>query len=204
MSRFDECLPLVLAHEGGKVNHPKDPGGRTNMGVTQAVYDQFRRDSGLPVRDVWEIGETEVRTIYHRGYWLRSRCDALPPGVDYSVFDAAVNSGPRRAAEWLQEAAGAKVDGIIGPDTLRRVAAGDPKLIVNTMCDARMDFLRRLPTWGTFGRGWTRRVDSVRLQAALMAETKKAPPLPPPVVPAQPSIWAALARFIASLFRRPA
>lgn len=100
--------------------------------------------------------------IYQSGYWDKCHCDDLPVGVDYAVFDGAVNSGPGRSAKWLQAAVGAKQDGAIGPKTLAKVKEHDPADIVNAMCDRRLNFLRALSTWPTFGRGWGRRVEGVR------------------------------------------
>ncbi|HSG62644.1 MAG TPA: putative peptidoglycan-binding domain-containing protein, partial [Pseudomonadales bacterium] len=98
----------------------------------------------------------------------RVKGDDLPAGVNYCVFDAAVNSGTGRAAKWLQEAVGAVADGAIGPNTLAKVAAHDADSLVNAYCDIRLNFLKSLKTFDTFGKGWTRRVDGVR-QAALDA-----------------------------------
>ena len=175
-SRFRICLDRVLKHEGGYVNHPDDPGGATNQGVTQAVYDAYRRDHFLPTQTVRYIARTELEAIYHDRYWLKIRGDDLPAGVDSCTFDAAVNSGPARGAKWLQRAAGATADGAVGPDTLAAVRAKAPAAIVNAMCDERMAFLRRLRHWPTFGRGWTRRVDSVRRDALADALASPQPP----------------------------
>ena len=158
---FDTSLKHVLVHEGGFVNHPRDPGGATMKGVTLAT---FRRHFGASrtVDDLKNISDEQLGQIYRTGYWDKCRCDQLPSGVDYAVFDAAVNSGPGRSAIWLQGAVGAVRDGGIGPNTLTKVATHEPKAVVNDMCDERLAFLRRLPTFSTFGRGWTRRVAGVR------------------------------------------
>lgn len=120
---FDRALPHVLVHEGGKVDHPKDPGGRTNKGVTQRVYNAWRSKSNLPPRDVYLIADMEVAAIYRFQYWDAIMGDRLPEGVGYVVFDGAVNSGPKQSIKWLQRALSSlytgKVDGVMGALTLR-------------------------------------------------------------------------------------
>ena len=177
-TNFARSLEAVLKHEGGYVNHPKDPGGATNRGVTQAVYDAFRDKQRVPRRSVKDISNVEVAEIYATQYWRVIRGDELPIGLDYALFDAAVNSGPQQAVKWLQRAlnaAGAKpaldVDGWCGAKTIAAIAnspRGVTKLI-NDLCDRRMVFLKALKTWPTFGKGWTRRVDEVRTVAVRMA-----------------------------------
>jgi lysozyme family protein len=166
---FAPSLALVLAHEGGRVDDPRDPGGRTNRGVIQRVYDDWRGKHGLPLRDVWDIDPPEVEAIYRQNYWYPVRGDQLPPGIDYATFDFAVNSGVVRAARTLQRAAGVTVDGMIGPVTLAAVRAADPDRLVDALCSERQRFLEGLPTFARFGRGWTRRVAEVEANAKAMA-----------------------------------
>jgi len=165
-ANFDKSLDLVLKHEGGFVNHPRDPGGATNKGVTQAVYDQYRLDKDLPRRTVKLIESTEVTAIYRRQYWNRIRGDDLPAGVDYAIFDFAVNSGVSRASRFLQTAVGVPEDAIIGPKTIAAIKS--PSDVIDDVCDHRMKFLRSLGTFDTFGKGWTRRVTDVRSHAKAM------------------------------------
>ncbi len=117
-SSFDEALKRVLVHEGGYADHPADPGGATMRGVTQRVYDGWRRRRGVPVRSVRLIEPGEVEAIYRLQYWDAVRADDLPAGLDYGVFDAAVHSGPGQAAKWLQRALGVTADGQVGEATL--------------------------------------------------------------------------------------
>lgn len=168
-SSFEAALARVLRHEGGFSNHPADPGGPTQQGVTQRVYDAFRARAGQSVRSVRLLDEAELRTIYRRQYWDAVRGDDLPPGLDYAVFDAAVNSGPAQAAKWLQRAVGADVDGQVGALTLAAVAAGDPAKIAADVCTQRLAMLRTLKTWPVFGKGWGRRVAEVRRVAVALA-----------------------------------
>ncbi|PYE80801.1 glycoside hydrolase family 108 protein [Pseudoroseicyclus aestuarii] len=171
--RFDRALPLILAHEGGYVNDPADPGGATNKGITQNTYTAWLRMRDRPSRDVRAISDAEVAAIYREQYWNVVQADRLPVGLAYCVFDAAVNSGPARAARWLQEALGFKgreVDGVIGEVTLSAAnASRSSEALIRGFCDRRMAFLRRLKHWPRFGRGWTRRVGEVRAQAVAWA-----------------------------------
>lgn len=165
---FAGSLDAVLVHEGGYVNHPKDPGGATNKGVTQAVYDDWRHRMSLPQQSVLKIAPSEISAIYKRQYWDTVKGDQLPAGVDYCVFDFAVNSGTNRAARYLQRAVGAIEDGQIGAVTLGAVAAIAPDCLIDSICNARLTFLKGLSTFSTFGKGWSRRVEDVRCHAKAM------------------------------------
>lgn len=166
---YAASLAAVLVHEGGYVNHPRDPGGATNKGVTQRVYDDFRQRKGLPPRSVRSLEQSEVEAIYRKQYWDTVKGDELPKGVDYCVFDFAVNSGTHRASRYLQRAVGAAEDGQIGPVTLKAVNAMEPGCLIDGICNARMTFLKGLSTFDVFGKGWTRRVEDVRKHAKAMA-----------------------------------
>ncbi len=157
--------PWILAYEGGFVNHPKDPGGATNQGITQRTYDAYRRRIGHATQSVRLIDNVERDTIYRVQYWDAIRGDDLPIGVDAAVYDFAVNSGPSRAAKFLQRIVGVKQDGVIGLQTLDAVARMDSTQVIGQLCVDRMAFLRvaRNPKtgallWPDFGTGWTRRV----------------------------------------------
>jgi lysozyme family protein len=183
---FSSALAHVLAHEGGYVNHPKDPGGATNMGVTQRVYDAYRDRRDQPRRSVRGITAAEVAEIYERQYWDAIRGDDLPSGLDYAVFDYAVNSGPRRAAMDLQRELGVSVDGVIGQVTLAAVAQNDVYGLIEALSARRMQFLRGLKHWKTFGKGWTRRVDEMTNMAMAMVanpETKRVERIVPTEIP---------------------
>lgn len=172
---FSRSLLAVLVHEGGYVNHPKDPGGATNKGVTQRVYDDWRVKQKLAPRSVKQLEQGEIEAIYRKLYWDACRCDDLPAGVDYCVFDFAVNSGVSRASRYLQQAAGVADDGHIGPITLASIGRLDKDAtagragLIDQICDLRLGFLKRLPIFATFGKGWTRRVEDVRALARTMA-----------------------------------
>jgi lysozyme family protein len=118
---FTASLPFILRWEGGYVDHPADPGGATNKGVTQRVYDDWRTRQGLPARAVRQLEDAEMHAIYEAGYWLPPRCDLLQRQLDLVHFDTAVNMGVGRAVRMLQGALGCDVDGDFGPAT--RMAA---------------------------------------------------------------------------------
>ena len=138
------------------LNHSRDPGGMTNLGVTKAVYDEFY-ETDADEDTMRGITEKDVRPIYHQNYWMKCKCDDLPTGVDLMVFDIAVNSGPGRAGKILQRVVGATVDGGIGPQTLGMVAKMEPQDIIRAMELEREDFYRSLPTFDAFGKGWLKR-----------------------------------------------
>lgn len=155
---FDVALRYVLGHEGGYVNHPDDPGGATNKGVTQVVYDNWRSRQGLAKQSVRKISDDEVSAIYRRQYWDVIGGDDLPSGVDYAVFDFAVNSGPARAARYLQKCIGAARDGLVGSETIAKASERDECDLIDQLCQERLKFVRGLKTYKTFGRGWERRI----------------------------------------------
>lgn len=162
-NNFNKCLKLVLLSEGSFVNHPADPGGATNKGVTQAVYDDWRNNAGQPKQSVRHITDAEVSAIYRRNYWDKVRGDDLPCGLDYAVFDFAVNSGVSRAARYLQACVGTAQDGVVGPKTIATIT--DTAETIHALCERRRSFLMQLPTFPTFGRGWMRRINRVEQDA---------------------------------------
>jgi len=184
---FAKALKLVLQYEGGFVNHPKDPGGATNKGITIATFRRYVNSKGT-VDDLKHISDAEVAKVYRKQYWDAIKGDDLPDGIDFATFDFAVNSGPGRAAKYLQRAVGVPDDGKIGPATISAARSGFKAGIIMKLCDDRMAFLRALKTWPTFGKGWGARVDSVEKAALDMAGNaalrEPAPVSPPsPVVP---------------------
>lgn len=157
---FARSLSCVLVSEGGWSNHPEDPGGATMKGIIQRVYDGYRKGKGLAVQSVRYITDAEVSDIYRSLYWNAVRGDELPVGVDYFVFDGAVNAGPVQAVKWLQRALNMNnVDGVIGPATLAAIQAHpDYDLLIAAMGERRRAFYRALKTFRTFGNGWMARV----------------------------------------------
>lgn len=164
---YDKCLGLILHHEGGYVNHPKDPGGETNLGVTKRVYEEWGG-----TKEMVDLTVEDVEPIYEKKYWSRVKADDLPNGLDLCVFDFAVNAGPGRAAKYLQSMIGTTVDGGIGPNTLRAVGnyveeVGLQTAIENYQAN-RQRYYEKLNTFETFGRGWTRRVEETTAEAVAL------------------------------------
>jgi len=164
---WEMAFAAVLKHEGGYVNHPKDPGGRTNLGVTQRAWEEYV-DRDVTEAEMRALTPEIVKPFYKTKYWDKIRGDELPSGVDYAAYDLAVNSGVGRAAKYLQQIAGVPADGIIGPKSMEAILSCNPEETVDALCDMRLDFLQRLPTWDTFGKGWGRRVEEVKAKAAAM------------------------------------
>ena len=154
---YDKCLETILHHEGGYVNHPKDPGGETNLGVTKRVYEEFGG-----TKDMKELTVEDVAPIYKKGYWDKMKGDDLPGGLDLCVFDFGVNAGPGRAAKYLQTQIGTVADGGIGPNTLAKleeyIRENGEHEAVKKYQEMRQKYYEQLSTFDTFGKGWTRRV----------------------------------------------
>jgi lysozyme family protein len=167
---FGHSLAYVLQNEGGYVNDPADPGGETNKGVTQQTYDDWRTVERLPKRSLRFINGYELGAIYRRNFWDACRCDDLPGGVDYCVFDFAVNSGVNRACRYLQRVASVSEDGIVGPQTIAAISTLRPESVIDALCDLRLGFLQQLPTFKRFGDGWTTRVAEVHSRARAMTK----------------------------------
>lgn len=161
------CLAITLKHEGGYVDHPADPGGATNHGITHKVLAAFR---GKPVtkQDVRNLTVAEAERIYDKNYWRVVNGELLPYGVDLATFDAGVNSGPARGAKWLQRAVGATQDGKVGPDTLRLTANLPGDQTIRRICAYRLSFVQGLGTWKVFGKGWSRRIADIEAQGVTM------------------------------------
>lgn len=172
---FEQCLEWLLEHEGGFVNHPDDPGGMTNKGITARVYSQWLFDSMDVDAEMTEelmrnIPDSHVAQIYRQEYWNRLSCNKLSSGLDWFAFDWGVNSGTGRAARALQKCVGADADGAIGPQTLAAVASRPARELVEELHQRRQAFYEKLKTFETFGRGWTRRNDETREQAMGLIE----------------------------------
>jgi lysozyme family protein len=166
---YPEAIRRLLASEGGYVNHPSDPGGPTNFGITLADYRRYvKPDAGAA--DVRTMQVDEAKAIYRAKYWGAMRCDALPAGVDYCIFDYAVNSGTGRAPKVLQRVLGQTVSGRMDDATVVAANARDARELVQSICDERMRFLKGLRTWPVFGKGWSRRVSEVRAASLAMAD----------------------------------
>lgn len=153
---FDEAFHHLLGHEGGYVNHPDDPGGETHWGVTKVVarqhgYEGLMKDMPVGV----------AKAIYRKSYWDAVQADNLPPAIRYAVFDAAVNSGVGTAVRWLQQAAGATPDGVLGPKTLAAIQEVHPDGLLRRMLARRLRAMTDMRGWPSFSAGWARRIASL-------------------------------------------
>jgi len=167
------CIERVLAHEGGYSNNPSDPGGPTNFGITLADARAYWKPKATAT-DVRAMPKSVAVDIYRARYWETQRCDELPSGVDYSVFDYGVNSGIGRAKKVLQRVVGVTDDGDLGPLTMQAIAARDAADIVAAINDERLAFLKSLKTWPVFGRGWASRVADVRRDSLALGRERDA------------------------------
>ena len=169
---FDTAMRLLLRHEGGYVNHPEDNGGMTNLGVTKAVWSaHIGRDA--TEADMLALTPEAVLPVYRARYWDAIHGDDLPYGVDYCLFDCAVNSGPGRAVKLAQYVLHQKVDGSFGPKTMAAIKAADPVELIEDYSQRRLDFLKSLPTWKMFGNGWGKRVSEAELEAKTFSRNQE-------------------------------
>lgn len=210
-ANFDLALKHVLKFEGGYSDHPRDPGGATNFGITIGVLREFR---GAPVtkQGVRALTLAEAARIYRSRYWDAVACNHLPSGIDLAVFDCAVNQGVGRAARFLQLAANVNIDGIIGPVTINAVNAAEQDALLGEFMAQRMrsyGLLRKL--FRTFGLGWSRRLMATHATALQIMDTPQAPHPQKSPSPSrfsmkyiikrlqEPSTYAGIAAFLASI-----
>lgn len=168
---FDKSFALLIKSEGGYVWDKDDSGGETNLGVTKAAWSGYLN---RPIQD----GEMKALTVdivkpfYKKMYWDKVQGDELPIGVDYAVFDFAVNAGSGQSAKFLQRAVGAKVDGVIGVGTLKLVASIDAQIVLSKFNDEKESFYKniveRKPEQVKFLKGWLARIEHVDLAAQNM------------------------------------
>lgn len=169
LSNFKKSLQYVLASEGGFVDHPNDTGGATMKGITLDVYKSFKKNSHLTSNDLKLISDIDISTIYLRGYWDACRCSELPSGIDYCVFDFAVNAGYGRSIKTLQKTIGADIDGAIGSITLALANKIDKIQLINDFSNQKQEFYCNLsiakPSQTIFLNGWLNRIEKVKNNA---------------------------------------
>lgn len=160
---FNKYVERVLKHEAGYVNHPNDPGGQTNLGITRATLERARRDAVVPSRGTLDahirtLPRGDAVSIYEHYYWFQPQYSRLKPAIAFQVFDAGVNHGTGNATRWLQRTAGVADDGVIGPITLSAVNAMSVQDVIHGFWYERIKFYTKLSTFATFGRGWMNRM----------------------------------------------
>ena len=166
IGNFKECLDLVLKSEGGWVNHPSDPGGETNLGVTKRVWEEY---VGHPVESLKKLTKEDVAPLYELKYWRPCYGEVLPRGLDFVVFSMGVNAGPGRSVKLLQQSIGCVPDGVIGPTTRGLISSSNPATLIAKFSESRREYYRALKTFPIFGRGWLSRVDKEEQEALNMA-----------------------------------
>ena len=183
-SSYDAALARLLVHEGGYSNHPADPGGPTNFGITIYDYRKYVKPEATAA-DVRAMKVEEAKAIYRSKYWNAQRCDELPAGVDYAVFDYGVNSGIGRSGKVLRRALKLPDStGVVNDAVIAAARAADAKALIIAICEERLRFLQSLRTWGVFGKGWGARVAEVRAFAVQLAAGSAAP-MPAPTAELQ-------------------
>lgn len=176
-SSYDDALRRLLAHEGGYTNHPSDPGGPTNFGITIVDYRKYVKPDATAV-DVRAMTLGEAKAIYRAKYWDAQRCSELPAGVDYAVFDYGVNSGIGRSGKVLRRVLKLPDDtSVVSGAVIAAARAADTKALVIAICDERLRFLQSLKTWPVFGAGWGRRVAEVKSVSLALAAGGPSPDL---------------------------
>jgi lysozyme family protein len=164
MDAFSRCLAFTLREEGGFSDNAADPGNWTGrlVGAGELKGTKFGISAAsYPSLNIGALSEADAASIYRRDYWAAISGDEFAYPVALTVFDAAVNAGPRRSICWLQLAVGVVADGVLGPATRRAVTASDPIDVAKEALVRRLEFSSRLPTWPQFGLGWTRRIISL-------------------------------------------
>jgi lysozyme family protein len=161
-NNFKECLELLLKSEGGWVNHPSDPGGETNLGVTKRVWEEY---VGHPVESLKKLTKDDVAPLYELKYWRTCYCEVLPRGLDFVVFSMGVNAGPGRSIKLLQQSIGCVPDGVIGPTTRDLISSSNGANLVTKFSEARREYYKSLKTFPIFGKGWLARVDREETEA---------------------------------------
>lgn len=144
---FDQAFEIIIGHEGGYVNDPRDPGGETKYGISKRAY---------PSEDIANLTLDRAKFLYKRDYWDAVDAESIPGVARLMVFDCAVNCGVTTAKKLLQRAVGTKDDGIIGAKT--RAAISNTTDIAMKFAGFWLQYYTDLPGWPTYGKGWTRRV----------------------------------------------
>jgi lysozyme family protein len=175
---YDESISRVLRHEGGYTNHPQDPGGPTNWGITIHDARKYWKPNATAA-DVKDMPLAVAKTIYRQRYWNIQSCDMLEDGVDYAMMDYGVNSGVGRSGKVLRRLLRmSDATSAVTPDVIRAANLKDAQQLAAAICDERLAFLKSLKTWPTFGGGWGRRVTEVKTVSGVMARKSNALPAP--------------------------
>ena len=159
MSSFDDAFDRLIGNEGGYSNNPADPGGETMWGVTARVARGYGYTGAMK-----DLPKDTAKVIAKKLYWNPLYLDSLDPRVAFQIFDTNYNGG--HCVIWMQGAAGAKVDGLIGPATIAAVQNTDPLRFIMRWNSLRLSYFTSLKTWPTFGKGWANRIAANLLTGA--------------------------------------
>ena len=169
LSNFQKSLNYILQSEGLFVDNPADSGGATMKGITLSNYRIFKKNSHLTVNDLKNISDADVHDIYLSNYWNPARCSDLPSGIDYCVFDFAINAGVGRSIKTIQKCVGADVDGVLGAITISLIKQANPTILINQFSNEKEAFYQNIvankPSQSVFLKGWLNRIDQVKQRA---------------------------------------
>jgi lysozyme family protein len=177
-STYETAITQVFKDEGGYTNDPHDPGGPTNDGITLEDARLYWKPDAT-ADDVKNMPKSVAEEIYVKHYATPLQYNSLPAGVDYAVLDFGINSGIHRSAQFLQRIVGTPQDGVIGPITIHATSALNSGKVIDELYDARLSFLKSLPTWPHFGRGWLSRCTNGRVLAHQLTNLGSAKAIPP-------------------------
>jgi lysozyme family protein len=169
MSNFSECLAIVLKSEGGFVNNPQDPGGRTNLGVTQKVWEEYTGHEA-DEKVMRSLTPEKVAPLYEQRYWRPTYCEVLPRGLSLLIFSMGINAGTGRSVKLLQSCIGCVADGVIGPRTMALIKSSNVADLIAKFSEARRQYYKSLKTFPVFGKGWLARVDREESEALQMVK----------------------------------
>jgi lysozyme family protein len=176
--RFRRAFAVVHGHEGGFVDHPRDPGGATNHGISlryarsKGRLVDLDQDGDVDADDIRLVTPEVAQSLYHMDFWRPIRGDELPPALALIAFDAAINNGTSQAVRWMQAAAAVRVDGQLGPLSMQALTSLPPLALAQRVHDRRLELMTDLDTWPAFGRGWARRLAALPFQAVAFAEAE--------------------------------
>ncbi len=185
---YEENFNLAHAHvekaEGKLVDHKSDPGGITKYGISlRFLEDYSKTENGRAVlnslkiftitrNSIVQLRQEQAKHILYNAFWLSPQIDKLPQRIAIVIYDFAVNSGSYYAIRLLQKAIGAKIDGIIGKETIIKAALASTTLskekqIIKFLLEERVKFYIRLskskPAMQVFLNGWLARVENLRI-----------------------------------------
>jgi len=172
LNNFQKSLQYVLESEGLFTDNPLDAGGATMKGITLETYRIYKKNTHLTPNDLEQISDMDVSTIYLNQYWNACRCSDLPSGIDYCVFDMAINSGTGMSVKLLQKSVGTDIDGVFGSITLALTKGKDQLGLIRAFSDQKESFYRNIvakrPSQSVFINGWLARINDVQERAIKM------------------------------------